>query len=121
MTTQQHTENLNTRFLSGVSRENTHRDETPKVPHSTEVNNFWKLLSLDNNMNETQYFSNVSEVARNFLIGGYQPAQKWIKDRKDRELSYDDILHYQKIIVELSEMDRIMKEIDEVRFEPNGI
>ncbi len=65
-------------------------------------------------INETQYFSNVPEVAWNFYIGGYQPAQKWLKDRKDRELSYDDILHYQKIIVALSETDRIMKEIDEV-------
>jgi hypothetical protein len=51
-------------------------------------------------------------VAWNFYIGGYQPAQKWLKDRKDRELSYEDILHYQKIIVALTETDRIMKEID---------
>ncbi|MFZ4545291.1 MAG: type ISP restriction/modification enzyme [Saprospiraceae bacterium] len=68
-------------------------------------------------INETQYFSNVKEVAWNFYIGGYQPAQKWLKDRKDRELSYDDILHYQKIIVALTETDRIMKEIDEVGVE----
>ena len=63
-------------------------------------------------INDTQYFSNVPEVAWNFYIGGYQPAQKWLKDRKDRELSYEDILHYQKIIVALTETDRIMKEID---------
>jgi predicted helicase len=63
-------------------------------------------------INETQYFANVPEVAWNFYIGGYQPAQKWLKDRKDRELSYEDILHYQKIIVALSETYRIMKEID---------
>jgi predicted helicase len=63
-------------------------------------------------INNTQYFSNVPDVAWNFYIGGYQPAQKWLKDRKDRELSYEDILHYQKIIVALSETDRLMKEID---------
>ncbi|CCB70509.1 type ISP restriction/modification enzyme [Flavobacterium branchiophilum] len=61
-----------------------------------------------------QYFDNVPQVAWNFYIGGYQPAQKWLKDRKDRELSYEDILHYQKIIVALSETDRIMREIDEI-------
>lgn len=61
-----------------------------------------------------QYFAKVPEVAWNFYIGGYQPAQKWLKDRKDRELSYEDILHYQKIIVALSETDRIMKEIDKI-------
>ena len=65
-------------------------------------------------INETQYFSNVPELAWNFYIGGYQPAQKWLKDRKGRELSYEDILHYQKMIVALSETDRIMKEIDKV-------
>ncbi|TRX16097.1 type ISP restriction/modification enzyme [Flavobacterium franklandianum] len=63
-------------------------------------------------INETQYFANVPEVAWNFYIGGYQPAQKWLKDRKGRELSYEDILHYQKIIVALSETSRIMEEID---------
>jgi predicted helicase len=68
-------------------------------------------------INDTQYFSNVPEIAWNFYVGGYQPAQKWLKDRKDRELSYDDILHYQKIIVALTETDRIMKEIDLVGVE----
>ncbi|MBC7523030.1 MAG: N-6 DNA methylase [Flavobacterium sp.] len=66
-------------------------------------------------VNEEQYFANVPEVAWNFYIGGYQPAQKWLKDRKTRELGYDDILHYQKIIVALSETDRIMKEIDLIK------
>ncbi len=65
-------------------------------------------------INETQYFANVPQVEWNFYIGGYQPAQKWLKDRKERELSYEDILHYQKIIVALSETDRIMKEIDTI-------
>jgi predicted helicase len=65
-------------------------------------------------INETQYFEGVPEIAWNFYIGGYQPAQKWLKDRKGRTLSFDDILHYQKIIVALVETDRLMKEIDEV-------
>ncbi len=63
-------------------------------------------------INDTQYFDNVPEIAWNFYIGGYQPAQKWLKDRKDRKLEFDDILHYQKIIVALSETDRLMREID---------
>lgn len=60
---------------------------------------------------------NVPEVAWNFYIGGYQPAQKWLKDRKDRTLEFDDILHYQKIIVALIETDRLMKEIDGIGLE----
>ena len=65
-------------------------------------------------INETQYFTNVPEVAWNLYIGGYQPIQKWLKDSKDRELGFEDILHYQKIIVALTETDRIMKEIDKI-------
>src|SRR5690606_16971395 len=65
-------------------------------------------------INDTQYFDNVPQVAWEFYIGGYQPAQKWLKDRKGRKLEFDDILHYQKIIVALSETDRLMKEIDKI-------
>jgi len=62
------------------------------------------------------YFDKVSQIAWEFYIGGYQPAQKWLKDRRGRELSFEDILHYQKIIVALTETERIMKEIDTVNF-----
>jgi predicted helicase len=62
-------------------------------------------------INANQYFDNVPFVIWDFLIGGYQPAQKWLKDRKGRVLSWDDIRHYQKIIKMLAETDRIMQEI----------
>src|SRR5690554_5596774 len=65
-------------------------------------------------INDEQYFDNVPLTAWEFYIGGYQPAQKWLKDRKGRKLEFDDILHYQKIIVALSETDRLMKEIDKI-------
>jgi predicted helicase len=68
-------------------------------------------------INESQYFDNVPKVAWEFYIGGYQPAQKWLKDRKNRKLEFEDILHYQKIIVALSETDRLMKEIDKIEIE----
>lgn len=61
-----------------------------------------------------QYFAKVPTSAWEFYIGGYQSAQKWLKDRKGLELNFDDILHYQKIIVALTETDRIMKEIDKI-------
>ena len=63
-------------------------------------------------INDAQGFDNVPEIAWHFYIGGYQPAQKWLKDRKGRALSFDDIKHYQKIIKILSETDRIMKTIE---------
>ena len=63
-------------------------------------------------INTDQSFEGVPEVAWDFYIGGYQPAQKWLKDRRGRPLSWDDIGHYQKIIKILTETDRIMGEIE---------
>lgn len=65
-------------------------------------------------INDTQYFDKVPEAAWNFYIGGYQPAQKWLKDRKNKELTYDDIIHYQKIINALYLTDKLMSQIDEI-------
>jgi len=78
-----------------------------------------KIKYEDNKVriNDQQYFDNVPQIAWEFFIGGYQPAQKWLKDRKDRELSFEDILHYQKIIVALTETHRLMKTIDEIEIE----
>lgn len=63
-------------------------------------------------INKEQCFEDVPETAWSFYIGGYQPAQKWLKDRKGRELTFDDIAHYRKIIAVLLETDVLMKLID---------
>ena len=65
-------------------------------------------------INKTQYFEGIPKEVYNFHIGGYQVCQKWLKDRKGRELTEDEIEHYQKIVVALNESIRIMKGIDEV-------
>jgi len=65
-------------------------------------------------INEDQYFDKVPQIAWEFYIGGYQPAQKWLKDRKGRTLNPEDIRHYHRIVVALNETIRIMQEIDEV-------
>lgn len=57
-------------------------------------------------------FRGVCESVWNFHIGGYQVCEKWLKDRKGRKLSKDDIAHYHKIVVALSETIRLMAEID---------
>jgi predicted helicase len=61
-----------------------------------------------------QFFEGVPKEVWEFHVGGYQVSEKWLKDRKGRQLSSDDIDHYQKIVVALSETIRIMKEIDEI-------
>jgi hypothetical protein len=65
-------------------------------------------------INDTQYFDHVPEVAWNFYIGGYQPAQKWLKDRHGRVLTFADIRHYQRMIVALKRTDEVMEEVDRV-------
>ncbi len=62
---------------------------------------------------QTIGFRGVPEPVWKFYIGGYQVCHKWLKDRKGRTLSKDDIAHYQKIVVALSETIRLMAEIDE--------
>lgn len=71
-------------------------------------------------INTTQYFDKVPKEGWEFPIGGYTPAQKWLKDRKGRMLSSDDILHYQKMIVAMVETGTLMKEIDGVIGENGG-
>lgn len=63
-------------------------------------------------INSTQYFDGVSREVLDFYIGGYQPAQKWLKDRKGKKLEYEDILHYQKMVKSLQQTIILMKEID---------
>ena len=65
-------------------------------------------------LNDTQYFTNVPLVAWEFYIGGYQPAQKWLKDRRERMLDHHDIRHYLNIIASLSLTNELMEQIDSI-------
>ena len=59
-------------------------------------------------------FQGVPEQVWDFHIGGYQVCHKWLKDRKGRVLSDEEVARYQKIVVALSETIQIMAEIDEI-------
>jgi len=69
---------------------------------------------------QTTGFRGVPEDVWDFHIGGYHVCEKWLKDRKGRQLSAEDIAHYQKIVVALAETIRIMGEIDRVIDEHGG-
>jgi hypothetical protein len=62
-------------------------------------------------LNVTQYFDGVPEAVWNFYIGGFQPAQKWLKDRVGRKLGFEEVLHYQKIVCALAGTVRVMGEM----------
>lgn len=63
-------------------------------------------------INADQYFDAVPSTVWDFRIGGYHPAQKWLKDRRGSVLTWDEVRHYQKIIKVLAETHRIMHEIE---------
>ena len=65
-------------------------------------------------INGQQYFEGLEPEVWTFTMGGYRPAEKWLKSRKTRTLSDEDIDHYRKIIAALAETRRLMIEIDDV-------
>ena len=94
-------------LITGYNQPGDHKVDKPLYQVTDHKNRLGTV-----HINQTQHFSEVPETAWNFYIGGYQPAQKWLKDRKGRTLTSDDIGHYQKIIVSLTETARLMGEID---------
>ena len=62
-------------------------------------------------INATQYFDNVPESVWEFPVGGYQPAEKWLKERRGKLLSYADVRHYQWILHVLDDTAKIMASI----------
>ena len=60
----------------------------------------------------SQYFEGVPKEVWEFHVGGYRVCEKWLKDRRGRQLSFDDLMHYQKVVVALKETIRLMAEID---------
>ena len=71
-------------------------------------------------INRDQYFEGVESETWAFAIGGYRPAEKWLKDRKDRVLSFDDVAHYRGICAALAETRQVMGLIDETTEERGG-
>ena len=63
-------------------------------------------------INRSQYFEGVPSEVWEHQVGGYQVCDKWLKDRRGRQLSYDDLTHYQKVVVALKETIRLMEEVD---------
>jgi hypothetical protein len=56
----------------------------------------------------------------NIHVGGYQVCQKWLKDRKGRTLSFEDIQHYQRVVAALVETIGLMGQIDAAIEEHGG-
>ncbi|MGB2728805.1 MAG: type ISP restriction/modification enzyme [Halobacteriota archaeon] len=64
--------------------------------------------------NKEQYFEGISKAVWEYRIGGYQVAEKYLKDRKGRVLSLEGIEHYMKVASAIKRTIEVQKEIDEV-------
>ncbi len=71
-------------------------------------------------INKEQYFKGVQLEVWNFHVGGYQVCQKWLKDRKGRNLMFEDIQHYQLVVAALGETIELMEQIDVAIIEHGG-
>ncbi len=95
------------------------RTGVPPVPSDREATGETPVVPKERvYINKKQYFAGVEPEVWEFQIGGYQVCQKWLKDRTikklGRPLSYDDIKHYQGIVLALRETRQLMEEIDQI-------
>jgi len=82
-----------------------------------EGNNIVEKVEYKNDkvyINKTQYFDNVKLDIWTFHIGGYQVCQKWLKDRKERVLTFEDCEQYLYILTALKNTQQLMEKIDEI-------
>jgi predicted helicase len=88
--------------VNAVTRtgKNAYKPPTPQAPGRVYIN-------------DSQYFENVPPEVWCFHVGGYQVCEKWLKDRKGRALSYEDIEHYRRVTQALRQTLRLMEGIDQ--------
>ncbi|NWJ94177.1 MAG: N-6 DNA methylase [Chloroflexi bacterium] len=71
-------------------------------------------------ISKQQYFEGVPPEVWEFHIGGYQVCEKWLKDRKGRKLTFDDLKHYLRVVAALAQTSRLMAEVDSIIEEHDG-
>jgi len=78
----------------------------------------WKATDKKNTgrvyINDAQYFDDVPQSVWDTFIGGYRVAEKWLKDRKGRKLSYNDLTHYQSIVSAINRTLALQANLDHV-------
>ncbi len=90
----------------------THDDAEPGTDKPLKKGRVYISPDVPETGKKGQYFEGVPLEVWEFHIGGYQVCAKWLKDRRGRKLAYDDLTHYQKVVVALKETIRLMQEID---------
>ena len=71
-------------------------------------------------INDHQFFDGVSLDVWETIIGGYRVAEKWLKDRKGRQLSFEDVMHYHEVVAALARTLELQAELDRIVAEHGG-
>lgn len=90
-------------------------------PKYTEPNPAGGVAQGRVNINRRQYFEGIAPEVWQFRIGGYQPMDKWLKDRRGRVLSFDDIDHYRRMAAAIGETINLMERVDRAIEETGGL
>ena len=75
-----------------------------------------KITFKDNRVyiNKNCYFSDVTEDVYNFIVGGYQPCNRWLRERKGRTLTAEGLITYRGIVLSITETIRIMESLEAI-------
>ncbi len=85
----------------------------PKTRKPLKAGRVYISRDAPRNGKQGQYFEGVPPEVWEFHVGGYQVCDKWLKDRRGRTLTFDDIEHYQRTVTALQATLRLMAEIDD--------
>lgn len=67
-------------------------------------------------INDAQYFDGITAGVWQHPVGGYQPMQKWLKDRRGRTLSFADVTHYEQMAYALQRTAALMRQLNDEKF-----
>ncbi len=101
-------------YKTGIATEHTYRGTLQELIESLDTSSSDAPEQGRVWINKTQYIEGVLSEIWDFRVGGYQVCHKWLKDRKGRNLSFNDTTHYQHIIANLAETILLMRQIDQV-------
>jgi hypothetical protein len=59
-----------------------------------------------------QYFEGLAQEVWEYPVGGYVPSQKWLQDRRGGQLTYDELLHYARMVGAFTETPLVLEEIE---------
>ncbi len=96
-------------------------EKTPGVESSLERGRVYISKNNRRSGKRGQYFDGITPEVWGFRVGGYQPMDKWLKDRKGRTLTFDDQEHYRRISASIEETIRLMQAVDDAIAENGGL